>query len=403
MARGKWWVLSVALVSVGNLAQAEQIVLSTAEEAPYQVYLHGKIAGQAVTQLNCIFRQFELTPVYRITSPARAHLNLKKNRVDGYFSSAPNPDLDRFADMSVPLLVKKWNTYSYDPELLNLPLWDDRIRIGVIHGGNPMAWLASRGVQPTMQAASLEQLLELLHKARVNLILADEMAAEEALQHMPTLPRPRQRFQQFMPLGVYFAKSFLKEKPNFLAHFNRRAESCRAPIPVLSQQQLTAVRNLVSQHLKRWRRDPDLLAVLNAAAASPAPSPDSLRQADARWLAEQSSTTRSMINGLIGSPLSNELRMAVLDQPDLFVELFLSDRYGRLAAASDITSDYFQGDETKFLDSRALPEGDVLIEPIDYDASTRQFSVKVSGPVYGGTPRSFIGVLTFGLRLSHLF
>ncbi|NQD96171.1 transporter substrate-binding domain-containing protein, partial [Pseudomonas sp. CrR25] len=250
MAATRWRALAVGLLLLGGGAkgEAEKILLETVEEAPYQVYLQGALSGQAVTQLDCIFQHLEFAPVYRVTSPARAHLNLRKARVDGYFSAAPNPDIDRFADLSVPLLVKKWNSYSYAPELLNLPIWDQRLKIGVISGGNTMAWLDSRGVAPAMQAVSLEQLLELLHKGRVNLIVADEMALQEVLEDHPALPRPLQRFQQFTPLGVYFAKAFLRDNPGFLAEFDRRAESCRAPNPELNPQQLSALRSLIDGH-----------------------------------------------------------------------------------------------------------------------------------------------------------
>lgn len=405
MAATRWRALAVGLLLLGGGAkgEAEKILLETVEEAPYQVYLQGALSGQAVTQLDCIFQHLEFAPVYRVTSPARAHLNLRKARVDGYFSAAPNPDIDRFADLSVPLLVKKWNSYSYAPELLNLPIWDQRLKIGVISGGNTMAWLDSRGVAPAMQAVSLEQLLELLHKGRVNLIVADEMALQEVLEDHPALPRPLQRFQQFTPLGVYFAKAFLRDNPGFLAEFDRRAESCRAPNPELNPQQLSALRSLIDGHLERWRQEPLLLDALAAAAEAPPPTPESLQAADTRWQEERVSGARRMIEQLLGSPLSAELRTALQDYPDLFNELFVADRYGRLLAAGDVTSDFFQGDERKFIASRDLPEDGMVIEPLDYDASTRQFAVKVSGPVYGGTPRTFLGVLTFGVRLGHLF
>ncbi|NQD96718.1 hypothetical protein HP532_29080, partial [Pseudomonas sp. CrR25] len=140
-----------------------------------------------------------------------------------------------------------------------------------------------------------------------------------------------------------------------------------------------------------------------AAAEAPPPTPESLQAADTRWQEERVSGARRMIEQLLGSPLSAELRTALQDYPDLFNELFVADRYGRLLAAGDVTSDFFQGDERKFIASRDLPEDGMVIEPLDYDASTRQFAVKVSGPVYGGTPRTFLGVLTFGVRLGHLF
>jgi hypothetical protein len=84
-------------------------------------------------------------------------------------------------------------------------------------------------------------------------------------------------------------------------------------------------------------------------------------------------------------------------------EVLLSDKYGQLLAASDITSDFYQGDEAAFIQAQELPQGQLVLEPLAYDNSTRQFSVKVSGPFYDQQNGAFLGVLTLAVNIDRLF
>ena len=68
----------------------------------------------------------------------------------------------------------------------------------------------------------------------------------------------------------------------------------------------------------------------------------------------------------------------------IYREMILTDRQGRLIAASNPTTDYFQGDEDWWLaafdDGR---RGRVSIGDVRWDPSARAYAIEISAPVSG--------------------
>jgi len=80
----------------------------------------------------------------------------------------------------------------------------------------------------------------------------------------------------------------------------------------------------------------------------------------------------------------------------LYVEAFLCDQQGAVVAEYPKTSDYWQGDEDKFIASFNHGVGQNHIGAVEFDESTQTYSVQISIPVMdeGKT----IGVLIVGLK-----
>ena len=81
-------------------------------------------------------------------------------------------------------------------------------------------------------------------------------------------------------------------------------------------------------------------------------------------------------------------------------EILLMDDQGALVCATNRTSDYFQGDEPKFLRAWAEGEGAVFIDRPRLDDSSSERLAQISLPVKDGAKT--IGVLTVGVRLDAL-
>jgi putative methionine-R-sulfoxide reductase with GAF domain len=76
------------------------------------------------------------------------------------------------------------------------------------------------------------------------------------------------------------------------------------------------------------------------------------------------------------------------------VEVFITDRYGALIAATNRTSDYNQADEAWWQAAYADGNGTVyLSKSPEYDASTGQFSLLVALPIYERQTKELIGIL----------
>lgn len=81
-------------------------------------------------------------------------------------------------------------------------------------------------------------------------------------------------------------------------------------------------------------------------------------------------------------------------------EGFLIGKNGGLAAATNKTSDYYQGDEAQFLDVIGLPKGELWVEENIPDKSAGSLLIKVATPVYDtklNYQHEAIGVLVVGL------
>ena len=77
-------------------------------------------------------------------------------------------------------------------------------------------------------------------------------------------------------------------------------------------------------------------------------------------------------------------------------EGFLMGANGGLVAATDKTTDFWQGDESQFSDAVLLPDGQWHIEGDIADDSSHSMLIKISSPVYDPKTHKSIGVLMLG-------
>ncbi len=89
------------------------------------------------------------------------------------------------------------------------------------------------------------------------------------------------------------------------------------------------------------------------------------------------------------------LKKRVLDNR-LYTEAFLCDDQGVVVGEFPKTSDYWQGDEGKFLKSFNDGNGQIYIGPIEFDESSGEISVQISVPVL--SEGETVGVLIVGLK-----
>jgi len=79
------------------------------------------------------------------------------------------------------------------------------------------------------------------------------------------------------------------------------------------------------------------------------------------------------------------------------VEIFVTDRQGALVAATNKTSDYWQGDEAKFTECYREGEGRLYWGEVEFDESAQTYLVQVSVPVQ--EEEKTIGVMVIGIDI----
>jgi hypothetical protein len=149
--------------------------------------------------------------------------------------------------------------------------------------------------------------------------------------------------------------------------------------------------------------DPRLVeAVRNQNAETAGIAEAEILRLDETWRGEVGAATSPTIDAVMDRPSSAYLREMRDAGGGLFTEIFVTDSVGLNVAASDVTSDYWQGDEAKFTESFGAGPGAVHLGEIEFDESTQMYQSQVSVPVLDPESGAPIGAATFGVNVELL-
>lgn len=118
---------------------------------------------------------------------------------------------------------------------------------------------------------------------------------------------------------------------------------------------------------------------------------------DRQWRSETSATNRPLIDRTLGTDLSQFLAQARNEQGGIVTEVFIMDNRGLNVGQSDVTSDYWQGDEAKWKETYLVGPGAMLIDGIEMDESTQTFQSQLSMPIVDPDSGDVIGAITVGI------
>ncbi len=120
---------------------------------------------------------------------------------------------------------------------------------------------------------------------------------------------------------------------------------------------------------------------------------------DEKWV--KASDNDPLIAEYTKSPIGNRLREIARDDPSV-AEIFMTDKYGGLVAASGRTSDFYQADEEWWQKSFAHGKGNVYLDKIGFDPSSKSVGMAVVVPIEDQL-KEVIGVCKNVLELNRLF
>ena len=123
---------------------------------------------------------------------------------------------------------------------------------------------------------------------------------------------------------------------------------------------------------------------------------DEIKKIDEEWKPGSS----PLIQELQENKAGNFLKNIIVQQSDVYSEVFLTDAQCANVAAYPATSDYWQGDEAKFTKSYADGKGEVFIGGVEFDESTKANAVQISVPMIYNSEA--IGVMVIGVKVSVL-
>lgn len=147
---------------------------------------------------------------------------------------------------------------------------------------------------------------------------------------------------------------------------------------------------------RQWAGEPvvtDAVKAQNAAHA--ALTQADIDAKDLQWRAEAKLISSPMISAILANDLSQYLSGVKDNAKGVYTEIFVMDNKGLNVGQSDVTSDYWQGDEEKFTETFGVRPEAVHVSEVEYDESTQTYQVQISiAVVDSGLP---VGAMTVGM------
>lgn len=396
-------VIGAATITVCH-ARPATLNLYTFESPPYQVSTlagPGKtgVVGETIDTVNCAASQAGWSTRIRIAPQNRAEHSLRRNLIDGYFAIDPSARLDATAKRSDPVSLEKWYFFTTEPELAV-----NSSRIGVVDGSNEEAWLEANGYNIFMSVSSPSQLPALLRRGRIDAALMDERAmARLGAPDSPGVGDLNAHFLRYAPLHLYMSESFTANNPGFLPTFDRSLPACMEGQIPLSSDEEAHVRKLAEQ---LFSEIDSILNLRQAIDAGPyLANLTDILTLDTKWRALAPAQAPELAEAILELPGSRALHAWKRTHKGVVTEVLLTNSLGTLSAMSQLTSDFWQGDEAKFsrvmdnLKAGLTGRDAIYISDIRYDASTSRFQVTVSapvGPILNDLPQ---GIIILGLDI----
>jgi hypothetical protein len=171
--------------------------------------------------------------------------------------------------------------------------------------------------------------------------------------------------------------------------------------PALADEgHVAPVTEYVQTTVKPWIADPALIEAIKAQNAANANlGQDDVDALDKKWRDEIEGDNKMMINGVLDNALSKFLKSKQEEAGGLITEMFVMDAKGLNVGQSDVTSDYWQGDEAKFQKSFGAGPDAIFVDEAEKDESTQMLQSQASMTIKDPQSGEAIGAITVGVNL----
>lgn len=152
-----------------------------------------------------------------------------------------------------------------------------------------------------------------------------------------------------------------------------------------------------------WLNDPLLISAIKAQNAKNS----GLAQADVdaldkQWRAEVDAADKPLISSVLGNEVSKFLAAKKAEMPETVTEMFVMDAKGLNVGQSDVTSDYWQGDEAKWQKSYQAGADAIFVDEVEKDESTQMLQTQISLSIKDPDTNEVIGAITVGVNVDAL-
>jgi hypothetical protein len=165
----------------------------------------------------------------------------------------------------------------------------------------------------------------------------------------------------------------------------------------------TAIVRLAETDVKIWINHPTIVDAVRAQNDQTGRlSAQEIAGLDRKWRSESISQSKPTIQALMANALSSFLMQKKRNSNGLYTEIFVMDGKGLNVGLTDVTSDYWQGDEDKWLKTFPAGPAAMHVGPVLRDKSTNLLQSQLSLPIVDPATGAVIGAITVGIDLAKL-
>ena len=127
-----------------------------------------------------------------------------------------------------------------------------------------------------------------------------------------------------------------------------------------------------------------------------------IRRLDKIWKDEVKRAGGALINEVLSKPLSRYLQQVKRDNGGLFNKIYVMDAKGLNVGQSDLTADFWQGDEGKWQKTYLSGRDAIRIGKIKFDDKTKNHKARVTVTIIDPKTNRVIGAMSIGVNVDEL-
>ncbi|MCR9214584.1 MAG: hypothetical protein NXI13_12775 [Proteobacteria bacterium] len=164
-----------------------------------------------------------------------------------------------------------------------------------------------------------------------------------------------------------------------------------------------ALKDLADGDIRSWAQSPAVVAAVKEQNKKSADlQQGDIDKLDKDWRAETKGGATPMIDSVLANDLSSYLKDVKDKSQGTYTEIFVMDMKGLNVGQSDVTSDYWQGDEAKWEKSYGAGPDGILIDEVEFDDSSQTYQSQVSVSIVDPETNVAIGAVTVGVNVEAL-
>lgn len=176
-----------------------------------------------------------------------------------------------------------------------------------------------------------------------------------------------------------------------------------APVFAVAEPSKALINKKVVQSIRDFvDQDVVMMSVLNQNKKYANLDQEEIIALDNMWRAETKSEDQPLISATLANPLSSYLTRVQAHAIGLYSEMFVMDKNGLNVGQSNISSDYWQGDEAKFQKTYLEGPDAVFIDDPEYDSKLGIWRAQVNLAIADAAGKQAVGAITVEVNLTEL-